>query len=861
MHADGAALRLLPLLFAFSLTTGACSIDQGALLPADAGDGALPDTGTVPDTGPRPPDSSVPPLGPCADFGEPHVVAVVSGDALFDGASHDGTEREAPGNIALRGNSYRYGTWAVAGHEDAHLGNPPSLSDLEGRVATAAAYRDDFDVSYDDSEPPHDLLIAGDGVYTVEIHGELRLATGTNTLHATVEDRLILEVDVDGTTHTLSRGTSGSGDVSIDAPRDGWYRVRGAWQSDGGDGELTLEITPRTGGRRELWTEEMRVDSNAFRSREVHGWDSIDFDGEPSGSRIERSETDWSSSGGDEYPGVGIEDHDTWAVRWVGRHLIPDPIDAFHFAANQGASLFVDGVFLGSGADRTLDSAAPDGTVDVVAELWDGNADSEMLLEFNSAPFPIDHLRPASRFGGVPHGRGDEFTVFVSGGFTQSVDVDLGAIPSGRTSAVEVSVIIETADPGPINVTVTEPGGLTETRRLVDAAWSRQAGQWHLRSVPDWADTLTDASGTWEVTVDNTGTDVVVWHHVGVLAHLGGTPEPFPRSGIFRTAFIDLGDETLIRGVRGGGIVTGRSWVQFGIRAGNTPIDVPFAPTDAAGDLPTAIRGRYVQIEVSLSGPGWDTPRVRDLRILGDACRRCTETDPLTCPEERSSEGLVAMWMFDEGEGGMVRDVSGFQTHDLITPTEAGWSWTTDHLAFESGAPVLTIDRPIDAIREAFVTSGEFTIEAWVRPDNRTQGGPARILTMEEETNARNVTLSQQAETYEGRIRRVGNNSGAPYVTSAPGSAQTSLQHVVLTRRADGVAQLWVDGVASGDQGDTAGDLSNWDAVYRLYVGNARTADRPWLGDFHLVAMYSRALSQAAVERHYRIGPRRVAGP
>ncbi|RLB51677.1 MAG: hypothetical protein DRJ42_16355, partial [Deltaproteobacteria bacterium] len=676
MRAREAALRsaLLVLL----IGTGACSIDQGALLPTDAGDGALPDsgvdTGTVPDSGTPPPDSGIPPVEPCVDFGEPHVVKIVSGDALFEGATHDGTEQEAPGNIALRSNLYRYGAWAVAGHEEAHLGNPPSLSDLDGQVATATAYRDDFDVSYDDSTPPHDLLIAGDGVYTIEIHGELRLTAGTNTLHATVEDRVILEVDVDGTPNTLSRGTSGSGDVSIDAPRDGWYRVRGAWQSDGGNGALTLEITTPAGARRGLWTEEMRVDASAFRSREVHGWENTSLDGAPSGSRIERSETDWSSTGGDQYPGVGLGNHDNWAVRWVGRHLIPDPIDAFHFVANQGAHLFVDGVFLGSGADRTLDSAAPDGTVDVIAELWDGSSSSAMLLEFNGAPFPVDHLRPSSRFGGVPHGRGDEFAHSVSGGGSRTESIDLGAIPSGSTSAVEVSVIIEAADPGPINVTVTEPGGLTETRRLVDSAWSRQAGQWHLRWVPDWADTLTDADGTWQVTVENTGTDTVLWHHIGVLAHLGGTPEPFPRSGVFRTAFIDLGDETLIRGVRGGGIVTGRSGVQFAMRAGNTPVDVAFAPTDAAGDLASAIRGRYVQIEVSLSGPGWDTPRIRDLRILGDACRRCAETDPLTCPEERTTEGLVALWMFDEGEGGMVRDVSGFQTHDLITPTEAGWS-------------------------------------------------------------------------------------------------------------------------------------------------------------------------------------------
>ncbi|RLB48496.1 MAG: hypothetical protein DRJ42_23115, partial [Deltaproteobacteria bacterium] len=168
---------------------------------------------------------------------------------------------------------------------------------------------------------------------------------------------------------------------------------------------------------------------------------------------------------------------------------------------------------------------------------------------------------------------------------------------------------------------------------------------------------------------------------------------------------------------------------------------------------------------------------------------------------------------------------------------------------------------PIDAIRTAFVTSGEFTIEAWVRPENITQGGPARILTIAEETNSQNVLLGQDAETYEAGIRRIGSDTGSPLFNSAASSVTTSLQHVVLTRHPDGTAQLWVDGVASNGPEDTAGDLSNWDAAFRLYVGNAQTDDRPWHGEFHLIAMYSRALSQAAIERHHRIGPRRVAAP
>jgi hypothetical protein len=51
------------------------------------------------------------------------------------------------------------------------------------------------------------------------------------------------------------------------------------------------------------------------------------------------------------------------------------------------------------------------------------------------------------------------------------------------------------------------------------------------------------------------------------------------------------------------------------------------------------------------------------------------------------------------------------------------------------------------------------------------------------------------------------------------------------------------------------GDLRNWDTNYRLGLANELSADRPWLGEFHLVAFYDQALEPTEVLQNYDAGP------
>jgi hypothetical protein len=216
---------------------------------------------------------------------------------------------------------------------------------------------------------------------------------------------------------------------------------------------------------------------------------------------------------------------------------------------------------------------------------------------------------------------------------------------------------------------------------------------------------------------------------------------------------------------------------------------------------------------------------------------------------------LVALYTLEEGTGTTVNDVSGMGRPLNLRVSDTGAAmWAPGGLAIRSRAAVESAD-PATKIAEACRKSNEITIEAWIKPANTRQGGPARIVSLSADPYKRNFTLGQQQGNYDVRLRTTttGENGMRPSLSSR-GGVQAKLSHVVYTRDASGAATLYVDGAVRGS-GKIAGELSNWDGGFRLALANELTHDRPWLGQFHLVALYSRALKPSEVEMNHQAGP------
>ncbi|HVL93799.1 MAG TPA: LamG-like jellyroll fold domain-containing protein [Acidimicrobiales bacterium] len=221
----------------------------------------------------------------------------------------------------------------------------------------------------------------------------------------------------------------------------------------------------------------------------------------------------------------------------------------------------------------------------------------------------------------------------------------------------------------------------------------------------------------------------------------------------------------------------------------------------------------------------------------------------------RVTTGLAALYEFNEGTGSTVTDTSGVGTPlDLAVADPANVSWITGGLRVNSST-IISSAAGAAKVSDAVKAANAVTVEAWIKPANTTQTGPARIATISADTLNRNVTLGQAASAYDGRVRTttLGVN-GSPSTQTASGAATTALQHVVMARDSAGTIRIYVGG-ALVQSGTAGGTLGNWDSTYRLALADEIGGSRPWLGEYHLVAFYAKALSAAEVSQNLTAGP------
>jgi hypothetical protein len=201
-----------------------------------------------------------------------------------------------------------------------------------------------------------------------------------------------------------------------------------------------------------------------------------------------------------------------------------------------------------------------------------------------------------------------------------------------------------------------------------------------------------------------------------------------------------------------------------------------------------------------------------------------------------------------------VHDVSGVgEPLHLVLADEDSAEWIPGGLEIKRHT-LIGSSKPAHKISDACAGANEITIEAWIRPANTVQNGPARVVTLSANPSACNFTLGQEATRYDVRLRTTATtDNGIPSLWTRRGRAGTKLTQVVYTRDAAGQRRIYQDGVEQA-AGQVDGELSHWDRTYRLGLANELTGGRGWLGAFHLVSVYSRALSDAEVSRNFDAG-------
>lgn len=231
-------------------------------------------------------------------------------------------------------------------------------------------------------------------------------------------------------------------------------------------------------------------------------------------------------------------------------------------------------------------------------------------------------------------------------------------------------------------------------------------------------------------------------------------------------------------------------------------------------------------------------------------------------PEPLSDEPVeipapIALYTFQEGTGQTVFDRSGVSVPLNLTVRDPNAIRWLQHGVAIVAPTIFVSPGPASKVIEAVQKTNEITIEAWVRSQNISQDGPARIITLSKNTHERNFTIGQgmwddlPSSLYDARLRTTETNEdGRPGLSTASGLLTTDMTHIVYTRTISGIARLFLNGVEQANN-VVGGDLSNWDATYRLGLANEMTGDRAWLGELHHLAIYDQAFSATAAKQRF----------
>lgn len=223
----------------------------------------------------------------------------------------------------------------------------------------------------------------------------------------------------------------------------------------------------------------------------------------------------------------------------------------------------------------------------------------------------------------------------------------------------------------------------------------------------------------------------------------------------------------------------------------------------------------------------------------------------------RATDKLQALYTF-ESMNGVVPDVSGVDVPlDLVVADAAQIDKVPGGLGLKAPT-LLATNNLATKITQAVKSTNEITVEAWLQSSTLNSEGLARIVTLSEGPGKRNFTLGQTGDRFYMGVRTTTTNANASNKALTAGTvATTKLTHIVLTREASGVLRFFQDGKEMSRR-ELSGDFSNWNDNFKLALGHEfgtiGSNERAWLGELHLVAIYSRALTADEVRQNYEFG-------
>ena len=245
---------------------------------------------------------------------------------------------------------------------------------------------------------------------------------------------------------------------------------------------------------------------------------------------------------------------------------------------------------------------------------------------------------------------------------------------------------------------------------------------------------------------------------------------------------------------------------------------------------------------------------------LGARCHVDSDCLQGLCIDERctahSTDGLQALYTFDEGQGEVVYDRSALDPPlDLSFVGDEGTvEWGEDCNCVEFSGGMLRHELPWRLYGSTVVPPVQFSVEMWIQTDQTSQSGPARLFNLSDGWWTRNLQIGHDSQDLKVRVRHDGNLEGHPFARFTDIFDGSDLIHLVLVFEQTEI-RVYKNGDYFGtDSQNRAETIWQWDGNYPLLLGNEVSMDRAWYGVMHFVAFYNRALSAEEIAIHHQVG-------
>jgi hypothetical protein len=175
-------------------------------------------------------------------------------------------------------------------------------------------------------------------------------------------------------------------------------------------------------------------------------------------------------------------------------------------------------------------------------------------------------------------------------------------------------------------------------------------------------------------------------------------------------------------------------------------------------------------------------------------------------------QDALVLYDFREGSGLIIKDRSNrSEKLNLRIENSSAVEWLGSGGLAVGSAVLIASEGPAAKICNAVRKTNAMTIEAWVKPGNTTQSGPARIVTVSRDPGNRNFTLGQKAGAYEVRFRTTSTSANGEPALSSPGGEDAMPQICGLQSPEADLAVLYF---AAGGQAR----IKSGSAVKRLHA-------------------------------------------